>query len=455
MRKKFNINKEKLFQIINTVIIVGILSFYITRLFLYKYKLDVVYNDSSYTTLSQVVIARNDMMSEDRLYENTDGSYTYKGKINNNYCLFDNILYRIISIDKDGNIRLVSENNITNLTMSENNTFENSSMYRWLNKTEEDEHSGIFYNIITNKSYLNKSKANYKIIDDIKDYQSVTQSEADVTILSVEDYINAGSKDSFLANGQSFWLSNCTSEYQYYYVDKNGAIGSSYSSSMFIGVRPVITLASSTVALSGQGTADDPYVLTQHHSENISQCKVGDYISYSNLTWKIESFDEDNNAHLILDGLIQQDNETYKRYFGSVNYLRNNGGIGKYLNEDFLNTLSNYENYLIYKSWNFGTFRQIDNFDYSYSYNSTYDGYVSIPTIGNLFLNEYLDYFLGNNSIQSNDLIFIASEDILYANLISDEAAIRPMICMNKSIKIMSGSGTSNDPYQLEVINNE
>ena len=73
MRKKFNINKEKLFQIINTVIIVGILSFYITRLFLYKYKLDVVYNDSSYTTLSQVVIARNDMMSEDRLYENTDG----------------------------------------------------------------------------------------------------------------------------------------------------------------------------------------------------------------------------------------------------------------------------------------------------------------------------------------------------------------------------------------------
>ncbi len=455
MKKKIDINKEKIFQIVNSVIVIGILSFYVTRLFLYKYKLNIVHTDSGYSTLAQVVIARNDVMNENRLYENEDGSYIYKGKIDNNYCLFENNLYRIISIDKDENIRMVSENNLTNFTMSESNTFSSSSLYRWLNPTEEDSYSGIFYNTITNKTYLKKTTTNYKIVDDIKDYLSSEQDLADVTILSLEDYINAGSSESFLANGQSYWLSNCNSDYQYYYIDNQGAIGTAYSDNMFVGVRPVITLTSSITALGGQGTIDDPYVLTEHHSENIGQCKVGDYVSYSNLTWRISSFDDDNNADLMLAGLIEKDGQIYKHYFGSVNYLRNNGGIGKYLNEDFLNTLTDYQNYLIYKSWNAGTFQQIDNYDYSFSYNSKFDAYVSVPTVGCFFLNEYLNYFLGNNSIQSNDLIFIVNEDMLYANLISDEAAIRPLICMNKSVKIISGNGTVDSPYQLEVLSNE
>ena len=454
MKQKKDINKEKIFQIVNSILIVAILGFYLTRLFMYKYKLAVVHSDSTYSTLSQVVIDRNDVLSEDRLYENEDGSYTYKGMITDNYCLFDNVLYRILSIDADGNIKLVSEDCLTNFTMSESSSFETTSLYRWLNPTE-DKYSGKYYNSLTNTVYLTKTSVNYKIVDDITDYQTDSYQSVDVSILSLEDYINAGSSESFLANGQSFWLSNCDSNYQYYYVDKQGAIGTSYSANMFVGVRVVITLRSNLTALSGQGTSDDPYIITESHCENISQAKIGDYISYSDQTWRVESFDEDGNANLILEGLIQENGETYTRYFGSVNYLRSNGGIGQYLNEDFLATLNNYESYLVYKTWNFGTFTQIDNYDYIYSYNPSFEAYVSIPTIGCFYLNEYTDYFLGNNSFQSDDLIFTAKEDILYADLISQEAGLRPMICINKTIKIISGTGTESDPYQLEVISNE
>lgn len=452
--KKRDVNKERIFQVVNSVIIISIVGFYLTRLFLYKYKLTVVHTDSSYTTLAQVVIDRNDVLSEDRLYENEDGSYTYKGMIDDNYCLFDNVLYRILSIDKDGNIQLVSEDCLTNFTMSESSTFEQTALYRWLNKTE-DEHSGIFYESITNTVYLRQSKANYKIIDDIKQYKTDSYQNVDITILSLEDYINAGSNESFLANGQSYWLSNCDSSYQYYYVDQQGAIGTSYSPNMFVGVRVVLTIRSDLTAISGQGTKDDPYIISEHHCENISQSKIGDVISYSGLNWKVCSFDEDGNANLILEGLIQQDGENYSRYFGSVNYLRSNAGIGEYLNEDFLATLTDYQNYLVYKNWNIGTFSQIDNYDYSFSYNPSFEAYVSIPTVGCFFLNEQSNYFLANNSIQSNDLVFVAKDGILYAELISDEAYLRPMICMNKSIKIISGSGSIEQPFQLEVIESE
>ena len=65
---------------------------------------------------------------------------------------------------------------------------------------------------------------------------------------------------------------------------------------------------------------------------------------------------------------------------------------------------------------------------------------------------EEQDYFLANSTIQSEDMILVYKKGILYANFLQDKAAIRPMILMNKIIKITYGDGSYDNPYILEVI---
>lgn len=452
MKKKLSLSKENWFQIVNTIIVLAIMTFYFGRLFYYKEKMTITYTDTTSDTLSHLLIARNDVLKEDRLYQQQDGSYVFKGMVNDNYCLYENALYRIVGIDKDGNVKIVSDDCLTSLTLENDGTFEQSSIYKWLNKIPSDNLSGIYFTDLSNKSNIVETKANLNIVDDINNYSSDLYLNCKVTILSIEDYLLAGADKSYLVNGQSFWLSNCNSNYDYYYIDENGAIGTAYSTNQLSGVRAVLTLDSSLIALSGKGSKEDPYILYKKTTaENISFTKPGDYIIYSDQKWIIES-KESGNAVLMLDGVIETDGEVFKRNFGAYNYLNKSSGVGRYINEDYLSTLYNYQAYLLENNWNCGMFTQLENYDFQQSYNDSFTAYVSIPAIGCRYLFGEQDYFLANSTIQSEDMILVYRKGILYANFLQDKAAIRPMILMNKNIKITSGDGSYDNPYMLEVI---
>ena len=282
MKKKLSLSKENWFQIVNTIIVLAIMTFYFGRLFYYKEKMTITYTDTTSDTLSHLLIARNDVLKEDRLYQQQDGSYVFKGMVSDNYCLYENALYRIVGIDKDGNVKIVSDDCLTSLTLENDGTFEQSSIYKWLNKIPSDNLSGIYFTDLSNKSNIVETKANLNIVDDINNYSSDLYLNCKVTILSIEDYLLAGADKSYLVNGQSFWLSNCNSNYDYYYIDENGAIGTAYSTNQLSGVRAVLTLDSSLIALSGKGSKEDPYILYKKTTaENISFTKPGDYIIYS------------------------------------------------------------------------------------------------------------------------------------------------------------------------------
>ena len=209
---------------------------------------------------------------------------------------------------------------------------------------------------------------------------------------------------------------------------------------------------SSLIALSGKGSKEDPYILYKKTTaENISFTKPGDYIIYSDQKWIIES-KESGNAVLMLDGVIETDGEVFKRNFGAYNYLNKSSGVGRYINENYLSTLYNYQAYLLENNWNCGMFTQLENYDFQQSYNDSFTAYVSIPAIGCRYLFGEQDYFLANSTIQSEDMILVYKKGILYANFLQDKAAIRPMVLMNKNIKITSGDGSYDNPYILEVI---
>ncbi len=455
-KKKFNITKEKGFQIINTLLIVGILSFYMSRLLYFKKKVYNIYSNSSYSFLSKVLVDRIDYSSADRLIENEDGTYTFVGNVNNNYISISGNLYRIISIDSNKNIKIIAEKSITIMPLYEKDIFYNTSISHWLNQSEQ-EHTGLYERIVKNESYLVENSNCVCQIDNLEEH--ICTQDLDLNkfgLLSLKEYQAAGGQNSYLNNGERFWLCNRNSENKYYLVNNEGAIGLAFSQSLIIGVRPVLTLCSTTIARSGDGTKENPFTLLQTEIKKVLDAPVGAYIQYADMKWQVESIDENRNVILIMDGIIQQDDDNSPIKFGAYNYITLDSGVGYYLNNEFLEKLEKYEDYLVLKKWTYGTFPYIGEYDYRNScYGNEIECYVSIPNISFKHLKGNENIYIANNGTQSDELICVIDENLIKFIDINETANVKPVICLNGQILITSGAGTEDDPFVLEVIDND
>jgi len=455
-KMRLKMTKEKIFQVINTIIIIGILVFYLGRLIYYKKKLFTIYNNASYSYLSTVLIDRIDYSSADRLLENEDGTYTYVGNVKNNYILVSGSLYRIMSIDINSNIKAIAQESITIMPLFEKEVFNNTSISHWLNKSEL-ENTGIYEKMIRNSNFLIENSSCICQLDNFENHscnQALDLSK--FSLLSLKEYLAAGGQKSYLNNGENFWLGNRNNEDKYYLINEEGAIGVSYSDSLIIGVRPVLTLSSSTIAKSGDGTKENPFVLLNTVIEKALDAPVGSYIQYADKKWRVESIDENRNVILIMDGVIQKDGEDYAVKFGSRNYLTLKSGLGQYLNSEFIKELPNYENYLVLKKWTYGTFPYIGEYDYRVScYENEVECYVAIPNISFKHLTGNDNYYLANNGTQSNSLVCVINENLIKYIKINKTANVKPVICLNGQVMIISGTGTEDNPFILEVISNE
>jgi len=455
-KKRFKMTKEKRFQIINTIIILGIITFYFGRLIYFKKKLFIIYHNVNYSYLSTVLVDRIDYSSKDRLMENEDGTYTYVGNVNNNYISVSGNLYRIMSIDANNNIKIIAQEAITVMPLFEKDVFNNTSISHWLNKLEL-ENTGIYEKTIKNSSFLVK---NSSCICQLESFENHICNEAlDLNkfgLLSLKEYLAAGGQNSYLNNGTSFWLGNRNGEGKYYLINEEGAIGISYSDSLTIGVRPVFTLSGSTTAVSGDGTKENPFILLNSEIEKALDAPIGSYIQYADIKWRVESIDENRNVILIMSGVIQKDGQDYAIKFGSHNYLNLKSGLGHYLNNEFINELTNYEDYLVIKKWKYGTFPYIGEYDYRAScYDNEIECYVAIPNISFKHLTGNENIYLANNGTQSDNLVCIINENLIKYINTNETANVKAVICLNGQVMITSGIGTEDNPFVLEVISNE
>ena len=70
------------------------------------------------------------------VFNEETGVYTYKGEVDDNYIKYSGMTFRIMSIDKEGNMKAVSEENVTLLYPGLNNGYEKSIVNKWLNISE-------------------------------------------------------------------------------------------------------------------------------------------------------------------------------------------------------------------------------------------------------------------------------------------------------------------------------
>jgi len=76
--------------------------------------------------------------------------------------------------------------------------------------------------------------------------------------------------------------------------------------------------------------------------------------------------------------------------------------------------------------------------------------------VGDLFMNDYSDYFLVSRTSTYVGTVYRVLEDNkLYADLPTSKAKIRPTIFLDLDSPIKSGSGTKEKPYVIGDIDEE
>lgn len=437
--KKRVINKQKVFIFISIIFITFCILFYGFR-FVYYYRKFNKKTESGETIqlLSSTIRTNNPNVTiGDGLY-NVGSEYIFKGKNVNNYVMYSGLLWRIVKINNDGSINLVTED-IMNEFMwgTEKSKYDTSQVRNWLNKTEDN--TGIFYkNLYNPNEYLKNTTLCLDMVSNIGSSTCKEMLTDDIVgMLSLSDYTNSIVDDeTYLNIEDEYWLSSISSEGNAWFVDFD-KISKTVVTDAY-GIRPMITLDSTVYFEKGDGTKENPYTIG--YNDGLS---IGRYVSLDGHLWIVYDVDN-NNVRLALDGYINEGKMNYK--FGNNNNysITSQESLGYYLNNDFYNALS-YKDLIVSNDWYIGEYSD----DYTNIYKEKVLAKVGLYNIADIKLNnDTKNYYLLTKGTDEKVFGFDMS-GYLFESSTTQKRLIKPAITIKKS-KILSGNGTLNDPYILE-----
>ena len=265
-----------------------------------------------------------------------------------------------------------------------------------------------------------------------------------ISLLTIMDYLNIGSKDSFLVNGEYFYLTNSTTENKAWYIDPDGALKYSTGTDI-LGVRPVVNIKPNIDFVSGDGTSTNPYV--------VETTKLfGSYVKLGNDIWRVYD-DTEDTLRLMLNNYIKNgDNNLTYRYSNNTSYHNDtiNGSIAYYLNHDFLNSLP-YKDHIKEIKWSNGYYNVNTNCDYRNALKDTVDTRVSLISIGNIIVNPELNnyYTATGNNTKSQMVYYITKDKKLFTKQVTNSLPVVPAISLDKNL-LKKGNGTKDSPYEME-----
>ena len=458
-------NKKSVIQSIYFYILIFNIVFIVFLIGYYGYRTVHYYNlehnsKNIVKTLSETISKdENIVYAGDGLYPDGDG-YRFIGKNVNNYLYYSGMMWRIVKINDDKSITLITEENVSSLVWGyETNSFENSYINEWLNVKEGVENSGYFYNHLSNPD-------NYLVNENIcVDVMKKAESKCDKTysnkvgLISIKDYLAAGGTDSYLNTNSYFWTSNGSEANKVWYVFNKGGfnnLSSSGDNYYSYGVRPVITLNAKTALKSGSGTVDDPYIIEDFNYTKLNTTTAGQYITYNNLLWRIVDVDKDKTK-VVLEDTLKSNDEVLKKAFSTTTNkysIDEYNNIGYYLNHSYLNTLNSSD--LVESLWYTGSYNTDTKFDYKNIYSSNVSARVGLLHMGELFMHDVTGYStLTSSNDYEQTVITVNDEGMIYSELNDTEISIRPAIYLNGNMNITSGNGMKNNPFILGGIANE
>ncbi len=451
MRKKNNkkTNKKKgsyprgqfIFNIISLIFLLGVVGTLGVRSFYFFSKINYEMAQSDGTLGFLVKTTQEEVTEGDGLYK-VNGEYFYKGLATDNYVSYSNRLFRIMKINDDDSVLLISDDNQTVLPYGDSNSYMSSSPRYYFNNIEGEENSGAYLDTLGDYDYFLERTS---WVDEVVVNSEVISEEAYeddyIRLLTVEDYLLAGGKDSYLFTGEYTYLMSTNDEEDNLYLNKTGEVASSASYNMY-GVRPVMTISSDVEVSRGTGSVDDPYVLDKEKDETV----VLDYVLLGEDKYQII---EDNNNIL---KLVKVESSLVYRYSNNTsNYVTSErNSLAQYLNTTFYNSLS-YKDYLVDCTFYNGELSDDTGYYINNLYNSSVVSKVGLSSITDIKVNsEVSDYFLINKTSQYGQMGFVHnSSGVMDFSLVDEEKLVIPSICINKD-NLSDGDGTIYVPYMVQ-----
>ena len=371
------------------------------------------------------------------------------------------MLFRIINVNTDGSVKLISEDITNNLRYTEEK-YKDSNIDKWLNS--------VFLPSITSSNYLVQSDY---CVGSIASTQDTTNSCSEkitskVGLLSVDEY------NKTLANGiSSINHNNNTYSVLANKTNNETLVVNEYKQVVTINnillppIKPVITVKANIYITSGDGSKTNPYKLEDYtygkEHDKINTRIVGEYFNYSGVTFRIIGKDSKNNVKAIMTEPLMNNTTNVPlmvSLYGINNYKYNNTDTN---NPGYIIN-NNYIDYINEKSLLSGDYKIITN-----EMNVSYDKFKSTKTTTKLMLASTLDLFSGlnisfeNNSrkIQLFSDVSPTENSIFMLNVIDgmgfevpkssyDNYAFRLVTILNGNLTLASGRGTHNSPYILK-----
>lgn len=141
--------------------------------------------------------------SGDGLYERASNSYVYKGKNPNNYIVFNNELWRILSIE-NGSIKIMRNKSICNMAFGDSNDWNFSSLNEYLNSEYYDS---------LDKKYKDMVSDGVFEID-----ENGTVWNGRIGLMSIDEYLNSNSNKTLCGN-INLYFKNEVKCYQSNYIN--------------------------------------------------------------------------------------------------------------------------------------------------------------------------------------------------------------------------------------------
>ena len=433
-KNKRKINFQKIFIFISLIFIMSCVIYYGLR-FIKLYK-----ENSKTEETKQIADNIKDDNANNKNFKNIKGDYYFEGKKVNNYVKYSNLLWRIIKVDKHGNVTIALNENITSQAKKLAD-FKQTNVYEWLNKTES-EYSGLFQNILNDiPQYLTYTDECNDKIDDTKNITCKKQTkEIYITIPSLNDYVNTGSSNSFLNNNSYYYLINNGSK-NVWCIDNEGKISTSKGDDI-IGIKPVITIKNLTKLKSGNGSLENPYEF-----EEQSPSLIGSYVKIDNDMWRVYK-ESGENVNLVLDSFISVNSIEPEYKYSKVGHTFNTkevGSLANYLNTRYLNGLK-YKNIL--EDFEMSNGKYI-NYDYKEVLKEKVITKVGLLTVGDIiFDRESTGFYLGSSPQEVENMMHIyQGNGKIESQSIMQQEKIIPTISIKKSL--IKEYGTKEKPCEV------
>ncbi len=442
VKKRRKLNYQKIFSFISFIFVIICILWYGGRtIYFYKDSKKTITEEAN--TIARILKTQN---HDNENFKQIKTNYYFYKKATNNYLLYSNILWRVLKINSDNSVVLVSDQTITSLAYGENISYQESPILKWLNSTPDDG-SGILESKLNNKdTYLVKNTTCIDTIDDVEDVScEKTNQDYYLGLLSIDDYINTGGSGSFINNERYTYLSTQNNEEQIWYINQEGRLDTT-SGTDILGVKVVITLAPTLEIQSGIGTLEDPYTIEKENN------LYGSYVKLDEDIWRI--YDEsDGVIKLLLNDYIKIDDEKLEYIYSNNNFYHNDtvyGSLAYYLNHTYLNSLS-YKDLIIENKYANGYYGIDNQFDYKDALDTTIDTFVALPSIGDILWDDTLDgYFTSTGTSETSTLIYVGKKNgTVSIKSVTTEQNVIPCISIQKE-NLTLGSGSLDDPYRTE-----